>query len=125
MLRQDINILTATDTDDSGWMDVSQFETWSLFIDALETGATIKVYSLYNVTAPVTPSTSQSIPDSIVGAYLGTTLNGGGGPYMISDQSFLDSCSPPNQVKPHMLLVKKTQGGSPAETNVYMFSRKL
>jgi hypothetical protein len=125
MNRQDINILKTTTTADSGWMDISQFEDWSLFVDALESGSSIKVYGLFNVTAPVTPSTQQGLPDVTTGAYLGTTLNGGGGPYMISDQSFLDSCSPPNAVKPHMLLVKKTQGGSPAETNVYMFSWKL
>lgn len=126
MLRQDINILETTTTDDSGWMDVSTFESWSLFIDALESGASIKVYGIFHVTAPITTQTSQDQVDTITGAYLGCTLTASGsGPWMISDQSFLDSCSPPNHVKPHMVLVKKTQGGSPTETNVYMYSRNI
>ena len=124
MLRQDINILETTTTDDSGWMDVSTFESWSLFIDALESGASIKVYGIYNLT----PVKDQQLLDGTTGAYLGITLgpvSGSGGPFMISDDSFLDSCSPPNKVRPHMVLVKKTQGGSPAATNVYMYSRTI
>lgn len=113
---QDNSLLSTSLTADSGWTDISHFEDWSLFVDKLESGATVTVYAK-NASGKASDQT-----DTTTGAFVVATITSSGAPGFVGAASCKDASG--NVVTPHFILVKKTQGGSPAATIVQFYGRQ-
>lgn len=88
----EFQILSTTNTADSGWIDVSGLSDWTVFLSGLESGAVIKIEVANGATAP-----------SGHGALLTSTL-----------APDANGCAQFSQSVPfHWVRVFKVQGGTP------------
>ncbi|SRR5258708_103133 len=100
----EIQILTTTNTGDSGWVDISQYRAWSVFVSGLETGAVVTVELMNKLTAPLAgdKGTSSTLT---VDANANASFESNAKPY-------------------HWLRLKKVQGGTPTASIAIMFGAR-
>jgi hypothetical protein len=101
----EFQILATTVTADSGWVDVSQYKLWSVFVSGLETGAAVTVELMNKTTAPLAGDKGASISLPAVDA------NG---------NSYFETSAKPY----HWLRLKKVQGGSPTASVGVLFGAR-
>ncbi len=146
MNKQDTNILSTSTSGSSGWVDVSQFQDWTIYVQA---GGTVKVYVAYgkDLNAPYNAFTDYNIGDNvqyngtsyacikanvsaqgilptnatywaaISGIQQGPTLSAG---QIFSNQSVKDNASSPSIAVAHFIQVVAQ---SNTQTNVNLFAR--
>jgi hypothetical protein len=90
----ELQILSTTLTGDSGWIDLSQYRAWSVFVSGLETGAAVTVELMNKLTAPLLGDKGASTSLPAVDANGNTYFETSAKPY-------------------HWLRLKKVQGAAP------------
>lgn len=100
----DLAILSTTVTANSGWVDISEYDVWSVFISGLETGATVSVEYANGVTPPAGHGTIATAPT--VDANGNASFSGANLPY-------------------HWLRVGKVQGTTPTASVANLFGNRF